>query len=190
MPVPDRSSWGNDSLGANSEPAWNYLNNEMRGSQANVVATGSGWAVVHPWGVETIVAIGELSNTSVYPAFGVVRYNSNSAPAHSNNESIRVSVQLSAGAKVMDANTANVYITAIGNDANTANVNLIYKPLLSDPGAGELVFEATGIDLTTNQGDTLTVNSSSTLHGAGGAFLQAEGLYPLALTGSKSFTIA
>ena len=198
MPVPDRSSWGNSSLNANDAPEWNYLNNEMRGSQANVVATGSGWAIEHPWGpggapvAETIVAIGDLTNTTEYPAFGVVRYDLvGNQPGHSNSESLTVRLQLNKGVAVQDANTANVYIVAIGNDANTANVNLVYQPALSDAGAGELVFQATGVDLSLNQTDTLTVNSTSTLHGAGGAFVsKRKPSYALTLTGSFVFTVA
>jgi hypothetical protein len=185
----DRSSWGNNPVGANDAPAWNYLANEMRGSQSNVVASNSGWQVVHPWGNETIVAIGELANTSVYAPFGVTRYSTLlTAPGHTATEHLKVMLQLNRGAVSLDANTANVYIVAIGNDANTANVNLLYKPLLSDPGAGELVFEATAVDLSLNAGDTLTINSTSTLHGAG--FKSLYGTYALALTGSLVLTIA
>jgi hypothetical protein len=198
MPVPDRSSWGNSSLNANDAPEWNYLNNEMRGSQANVVATGSGWAIEHPWGpgggpvAETIVAIGGLSDTAQYPAFGVVRYALQSAqPGHSNSEHIKVFVQLNKGVEVQDANTANVYIVAIGGNANTGNVNLVYQPAESDPKAGELVFEVSGADLSLDiTGETLTVNASSVLHGAGGAFKSLrKPNYTLALTGSLVITL-
>jgi hypothetical protein len=198
MPVPDRSSWGNSSLNANDAPEWNYLNNEMRGSQANVVATGSGWAIEHPWGpggasvAETVVAIGDLANTTTHPAFGVVRYALlSAAPGHSNSEHIKVFVQLNKGVEVQDANTANVYIAAVGGDANTANVNLVYQPAQSDAKAGELVFEVSAKDLSAYiTGETLTINSSAVLHGAGGAFKSVrKPNYALVLSGSLVITL-
>ncbi len=201
MTVADRSSWGSDPAGANDAPAWNYINNEFRGTANVVSATPSGWAIQHPWGpggsnvAEVVVAIGELANTAVYGSFGVVRYSSLlAAPGHSNNEHIKVLVQLNAGAVCFDANTANVYIAAIALDGNAApstNVNLLYKPLLSDPGAGELVFEAVAVDLSLEgTGGQLVINSSAVLHGAGGVFKAAEHHYTLLLTGSLTINIA
>lgn len=186
MTIPDRSSWGNSTLNANDAPEWNYLNNEMNGSQANVVATAGGWAIQHPWGKETIVAMGGLTDTAKYPASGVLRYNNLSVTSNVAAEHLKVKVTLNKGVDCVDANTANVYLNAVCSDANVATPKLVYNPTLSDPHAGELVFEATNVDLSLAVANShLTINVSNGLHGANSAFWSRRTpKYALVLSGS------
>jgi hypothetical protein len=157
--------WGSDGANTAKAPTWGYIANQFHGSQANVQPGSTGWEIVHPWGRETVVAIGGLL-TSL--GVGVV-VNQSGVVGHTAAEIIKVMLRMSEGVRVVDANSANVYVVAISNFANTPNVNLLYSAVDSDPGAGELVFKSAPVDLTAGgAGKTLTINSTSTIHGAVG----------------------
>jgi len=156
--------WGADNANTAQEPSWGYINNEFRGSQNTVSATVSGWGIVHPWGTETVVAIGGLTTTLAAVTFENISGN----VGHTASETLAIRIRTNYGVQITDANTANVYVVAISSVANTANVNLAYSAADSTPESGELVFKKT-LDLSAyGAGATFTVNASSTLHGAVG----------------------
>lgn len=158
--------WGADNANTAQEPSWGYLADQFRGSQANVNPTSRGWEVTYPNGMtEVLVAIGglltSLSVASVRDISGAV--------GHSNNETLKVFVQMNYGVVIADANSANVYVVASSDVANTANLNLVYVPSLSTPESGELVFQKANVDLSGYGANAhFTIGTLSTLHGAVG----------------------
>src|SRR5579885_1422484 len=115
--------WGADgSDTANNAPnggAWDYLANMMGGEAANVQPTERGWEVEHAGGMkEVIVGIGGLV-TSVAVSF--VQDRSGNVVANT-AQVLSAFVQTNYGLNLGSANLANVWIVAISNDANVANV--------------------------------------------------------------------
>jgi hypothetical protein len=180
--------WGNDATDpANNAPnggAYGYLTNMMGNEAANVQPTASGWEVEHASGMkETLVAIGGLKSNLVVAA--VVDYSG--VVGHSNSEHIGMLVRTNYGIQFPPTvNTANLWIVAISNDANIANVNLLYVPANSHPESGELFFQSAATDLSNATANTtkLTVNSTSALHGAASFVPRQPSVGAVALTGT------
>ncbi len=153
--------WGADNANTSQEPSWGYINDQFRGSQNTVIADSRGWSISHEWGDETIVAIGGLSTVLSAVTFEDI----SGTVGHSNNETLAMRVRTNYGVQITDANTANVYIVAITDVANTSNVFLAYSAADSTPESGELVFKKTALDLSGYGANAhFTVNASSTLH--------------------------
>jgi len=183
-----QTPWGNDARDvANNAPnsgAYDYLADQMRGEASNVQPTASGWAVEHASGIEEVlVAQGGLKTNLqvrfVHDRSGVV--------GHSNSEVVAVFVQTTYGIQFPPTvNTANLWIVAISNDVNVANVNLLYSAADSVPESGELVFKSDATDLTLATANTtkLTVNSTSALHGSAVFVPRQPPVGAVALTGT------
>lgn len=160
------------------------------GANANVYATSQGWARQAPGAnAEILVSLGGLKMPSVTM---LTITDESGVVGHSNSEIIQLRMQLSSGVNPPD-NTANVWLLMIGN-ANTANQNIAYSAALSSPEKGVLVFRST-VDLSLETAaDTLTVNSTSTFHGAANLYVRRQKGTPVAastvLSGNTVITLA
>jgi hypothetical protein len=162
--------WGADPTDtANNKPSgsggWDFLVNQMGNNFGNVVAANSGWQSNTLGGpIETLVAISglglSLTVASVENLSGIIH--------KAAGQVLKIRVRTNQGVNVGSANLANVWVVAISNDANVANVNLLYVAAESVPESGELVFASAATSLTlgnTSPATTLTINSISVING-------------------------
>lgn len=170
--------WGADGTdAANNRPqgaGWDYLSNQMGLNVANTVPDIRGWKLRQPGGGEEILTVQgglalALSVAAVTNLSGVL--------AAAAGQVLKVGVQLNYGTNLGLANAANIAIRAQSNDANIANVSLVYSAALSVPSEGNLVFVSAATNLTAaTVGVTkLFVNSSSIVSGGGQVIPRRDG---------------
>lgn len=151
------SQWG-ASTNNESKPKDKWLEPHL----ANVFATSRGWVLRRPWGDEVLVGIGGLATLLGVPTHvGVEVVNTLVA----NTAAANIAFRLLFNEPVVVDNTA----TLVAISDQLANVSLTYRPALSEPTAGRLVFANTTVNLNTaaagNGTVAFTVNAASVFSG-------------------------
>lgn len=156
----------------------NYAINKLTyGQTPNISPTESGWTMQMPGAQEILVALDGLLMPNVVALSARV----NSAPvSNATNQLVRVVVLVNEGVQIVDANSANVYIVAIGSGL-TPNVNLIY-----DTGVLTNTFSTTGNTGVFTADETFTVNNYIF---AGETLLVGNTRYTVNVVNSSTFTV-
>jgi hypothetical protein len=150
------------------KPDWPHLR-DAANTTANTFAGDSGWVFRHPWGDETLYAIGNLGTKLGIANLAAIAVLTLAGTAGDGSGKL-----VNAAAQGLSlVITFNEPVTLSGTptldliSGNSANITLSYNAALSDVTQGKVAFGNTSFSLASALygPDTLTINASSTVTG-------------------------